>query len=188
MWVIGSFSYIFSALIFFYFIATGYRIQRTQEFVSLSKSDGECSDVALTVEGSFLATDSGIWEGFESFNYHKATYFIHLSQYKETDATFWQQMNEIVLPQLHYMAANASDRNTVDNLMLWMTWTASLRPHIEGDLNFFSMTGMCTNKCDCLFMHSPICALACFQRRHWNCDESWVFFWYHQWTQRSVLH
>jgi hypothetical protein len=50
-------------------------------------------------------------------------------------------MNEIVLPQLKAMAENSTSRNTVDNLMLWMTWTASLRPYIEGDLNYFSMTG-----------------------------------------------
>lgn len=141
MWAIGTIAYILSLLTFFYFIATGYRIQRTQEFVSLSEDDGECSEVALTVEGSYYATASGIWEGAESFQYNNAPYFIHLSQYKETEETYAQHMNEIVLPQLKAMAENSTSRNTVDNLMLWMTWTASLRPYIEGDLNYFSMTG-----------------------------------------------
>jgi hypothetical protein len=141
MWAIGTMAYIISMLTFGYFIATGYRIQRTQEFVSLSAGDGDCSEVELTAEGSYLATETGIWEGAESFNYHSATYLLHFSQYKETKETFSQQMNDIVLPQLRHMAANATSRNAVDNLMLWMTWTASLRPHIEGDLNYFSMTG-----------------------------------------------
>lgn len=141
MWTIGTVAYILSLCTFFYFIATGYRIQRTQEFVSLSESDGECSDVALTVEGTYMATTDGIWEGAPSFQYNRAPYFMRLSQYKENEATYSQQMNDYVLPQLKAMASNSSNRNAVENLLLWMTWSAKLRPYIEGDLNYFSMTG-----------------------------------------------
>ena len=141
MWIFGTVAYAVSLLIFGYFIATGYRIQRTQEFVSLSSSDGDCSEVEMNVEGTYLATQSGIWEGAPGFNYDDATYFLQLSNYKESEETFRNQMNYVVLPQLNAISSNATKRNAVENLMLWMTWTAKLRPHITGDLNFLSMTG-----------------------------------------------
>lgn len=138
----GSLAYLVSLMTFVYFIATGYNIQRTQAFVSLDRHDGECNDVPLTVDGSYLATEKGIWEGAESFQYNDAVYYLQLTNYKSTKAEYARQMNSIVLPQLKAMAAGASRRNAAGNVLLWMTWTAALRPEVEGDLNYFAMAGM----------------------------------------------
>lgn len=64
---VGIFAYLATLLCFAYFAYTSYNIERKQQFISLSKDDGECENVALSITGDFIATSEGYWEGSDGF-------------------------------------------------------------------------------------------------------------------------
>jgi len=71
---IGTFLIAAYLALFGYFIYYLYTENTTTQFVALEEGSNSCSDVIRPLDGSFLASSTGIWEGNSKFSYSDAPF------------------------------------------------------------------------------------------------------------------
>jgi hypothetical protein len=85
---------------------TGYQSGVTSQFVSMSNNAGSCSYVPRSMSGTFLGTQTGIWNGQVNFTYNLALFEFQFTNYIGTDSDFAADMDvayQELIPQTGFM-------------------------------------------------------------------------------------
>ena len=67
LYYVGVFAYCYLAALFIYFTYQGYITARTQKFLSLDLTAGECETVPNSITSEFLGSSRGLWSGTLGF-------------------------------------------------------------------------------------------------------------------------
>lgn len=161
MYVGGMIAHLASIACFVFFISTGYNNARNTEFISLSKSEGECTDVTRQNTGEYLATDTGYWEGNEKFDPALAIYKVNFyslnidtSGYKAMISGFKDSITEI--------GATAKYKDASRNILNWIAYEYS-SPQYQFQLTgnsedvfsrYYTVGGLATVEGTCDVPHS----------------------------------
>ena len=111
-------SYSIALACLIYFSYSGYREARSKSFVALNEDDGVCDNVPKTVNGQFMGSVNGIWEGEVGFDETDAMYTLHLNNFRYSEREYKQQM-KTVKKALDEVGASAGNRTAAENLLYW---------------------------------------------------------------------
>lgn len=130
--IIAMFIAIFVAV-----LVPGYESAVRTKFLSPVGSGNSryCEDVAISNTGTFLATQTGTWQGSPFFAYSNATYQINLVNVQMNEEQFSRSMNQFYA-QLQDVGRITKRQNLGVNLLYWMSWV-----QVGENLERFSMTG-----------------------------------------------
>jgi TRAP-type C4-dicarboxylate transport system permease small subunit len=92
MYYFGAIAYLVMLTYFCYFAYTSYMGAISQAYISLDGSSGDCSNVEITVSGTYLADNRGNWVGSPQFVYANALYSMSLSNFEGSNAQYSDMM------------------------------------------------------------------------------------------------
>lgn len=121
MYIFGFISYILAMGCFAYFAYNGYKAARTKEYVAVDKAGGECQEIPKSVSGSWLASQSGLYEGEVEFAYPEAMYMLEFTSLSKTKKEYMALMDEYE-DHLNVLAEQSYQNDLAANILLWVTW------------------------------------------------------------------
>lgn len=124
--------------IFAYFIYFLYLENTATEFVAIEAGSNSCSEVERPLDGTFLATSSGVWEGASSFHYSNAPIQFKARELSATPAHF---SNIFAEEKAHLEEINTifENNNLAMNILYWTSYRRSV---VEGGtVQTFSLVG-----------------------------------------------
>lgn len=134
MYIAGAITHMAAIACFVYFIYTGYDNAINTSFISLSDSEGYCESVSKQNSGTFLATETGYWDGTEGYEPALTKYRVDFFGLKATADEYKSIIREF-RSEIEAVGNMAKSYDAAFNLLFWITWEWS-------DTNYlFQMTG-----------------------------------------------
>lgn len=84
----GTVAYIVMAIVFLYFLISGYQRQVLQEFISLDVDAGNCHEVEQSLNMKVMASRAGLWETDPEFVYSDGMMEFKFNKLSATDTQF----------------------------------------------------------------------------------------------------
>jgi hypothetical protein len=137
-YIFGTFAHAVTLGILFGFLIYGYQQATHVTFISLHPSDGICTEIPLSVTGTYRADVNGHWEGSTDFKAPLAPYYLKLIDFKADTKTYRALMGKVE-NELIRIGQLAKTQDLVTNLLYWMMW--SYRLPYSGSSNYFGMNG-----------------------------------------------
>ena len=119
--MVGSIAHAATIACLVYFIYTGYSVAINKQFISISSEDGDCEALSRENSGSYLATDTGFWEGTDGYKASLAIY--HLEYYSY--ATTLEEYSSLIRSfkrEMKLLGETAEKRDAAYNIMNWIAW------------------------------------------------------------------
>lgn len=112
----------FFIALFIGFLVSGYQSNVNTPFLALplAASGSICSEVPVSVTGTFMATLDGHWEGSPDFNYRQAAFRFSAKSFMSSSEDYEKNGAQLFSYILSVSGA-ASGENVAYNLVMWMT-------------------------------------------------------------------
>jgi len=115
----GTICYCIFGFLFFYFMVTGFQRQLEQEFISLDRNAGDCSDVEQSLTMRVMASRSGNWETDPDFHYSDAFMQLKLNKLSVNEAEFENLIGRFG-NLLNDLGTEAAASPFIINVLTWM--------------------------------------------------------------------
>ena len=110
--------------------------QYLSPYYDSAASNDHCDSISATNTGSFLATQSGVWEGSATFEYSNAAYQLQVSYYEVEEEGYKKGM-EFIYSTIYNLTGPMEASDLATNLLVWMSFNIKF----YGVTNFFAFTG-----------------------------------------------
>jgi hypothetical protein len=140
--VLGGLSSFVMIGLFAYFFGTGYVQALKEQFISLDKNAGRCSEVQKPLTGTYAATDSGKWQGTKGFYFTNALYEVDFSSYSGSDNDFKEDLTEFYTNKIVPEGNKAMEQTLYTNLITQMSFADTFQSKLDGEehTHIFSFT------------------------------------------------
>ena len=122
LYFFGAVAHAMAIGMFIYFVYINYTAAKDQAFISLSRSEGSCETVPISITGEYLADNNGNWIGTPDFVESNALYSIQFSNFQITSI---EQYNSMMLNFYYHLENVGNFSSTItlaENLILLMTY------------------------------------------------------------------
>ena len=106
-----------------WFIYYYYSTEQSTHFISLKWEAGTCEEVPFPITQVYKADTHGYWKGDTKFSLSHAIYQFEMEGFAHSTAEFTSIMGTTFRNRIEKIAANATQRSLVDNLLYWMNWS-----------------------------------------------------------------
>ncbi len=121
LYYFGIVSYAVMIAYFVYFVYSSYLDAIGQAYIALDEGNGDCSTVAISVTGSYIADAQGWWIGSPEFQYSSGKYYINMNSFKASYDQY-QAMMETYQQVLDSVGAESKRENLPINLARWSSF------------------------------------------------------------------
>jgi len=121
LYLIGAGSFITMGVVFLYYFIILYQRNSTSSFVSISENSGSCKAVTKSVVGTFVADESGHWDGNSAYRFSEGVYELIATEAKWTNDEY-RQIVDVFVDQLHVAGTLAASSDLAANVALIMSW------------------------------------------------------------------
>jgi hypothetical protein len=118
---VGSFSYMVMFAAYLYFLINGYYTAVNENYISLDKHSGSCSQVTKPITGSYLADIHGNWEGNTEFKYSQSLYSFKFFNMYATDS----ELKSVLLTlddELRLLGQKGMNQTLTYNLLILISY------------------------------------------------------------------
>ena len=121
---IGTTLIVIYLAVFAYAISYFYEENTTTEFVAIAEGNNRCTEVVRPLDGTFLASSNGLWEGDSAFIYRDAPLIVIFRELRATKEFFQQIFSEkqITLEKVNNIFMTT---NLAHNILFWTSFKKS---------------------------------------------------------------
>ncbi len=114
---IGIIVQISALTMFLFFLITGIENSNNASFLSMDKAAGDCSDVKISISGSYFVDYNGYWSTSPKYNDDKATFEIKFTEVEMNHAEYEYFIQDILYSYLKNL--NMKSKTWVENMLIW---------------------------------------------------------------------
>jgi hypothetical protein len=118
---------------------TGYHQTRRAKFISITQDAGDCDDVLKAVQGTYLASTNGLWEGSVGFRYNQALYSFQFFNMFISDDAYFESMVYLQTVLDEYIGNRSTSYNLA--MMVLILTTYQVTKIIGDSYQYVSLTG-----------------------------------------------